>query len=191
MKKQNSRHKTKYIAFVASSIDGRISLSKKGLPHWTSPEDKKFFHQSLARFDAVIVGRNTYESAAKQLRARNTFVISSRPKTLTRRGTVTFVNPKNVDLQKLLEKYKNVTVLGGGAVYRYMVENKMLDEIFVTIEPLIFGRGKEMFIGGNQTTRVSLVSVKRLNNQGTLLVHYRINHKKIFLRPQPLQRLTQ
>ena len=58
--------------------------------------------------------RGVYELVAERLRKRNTFVLSSRPKTLTRRGTVTFVNPANVDLPKLLERYKSVAVIGGG-----------------------------------------------------------------------------
>lgn len=176
MKKNNLQHRTRYVAFVAASVDGRISLSSKTLPRWTSKEDWRFFQKSLSRVDAVVVGRNTYQSAAERLRKRNTFVLSSRPKTIKRRGTVTFVNPKNVDLEKLFQEYKNIAVLGGGAVYRFMLERGLLDEIFVTVEPLIFGRGKEMFVGGTRTIRVSLLSVRRLNRTGTLLLHYKINH---------------
>jgi len=178
MNKQHLQHKPRYIAFVAVSVDGRISLSSKHPPHWTSKEDWSFFQKSLSRIDAVVVGRNTYQSVAERLRKRNTFVLSSRPKTLTRRGTVTFVNPAKVNLSELLEKYKSVAVVGGGAVYRFMLENELLDEIFVTVEPFIFGHGKEMFIGGTRTTRVSLLSVKRLNRNGTLLLHYQINHQQ-------------
>lgn len=173
-----SASKTRYIAFVAASVDGRISLSSKTLPHWTSQEDWGFFQKSLSRVDAVVVGRNTYQSAAELLRKRNTFVLSSRPKTLTRRGTVTFVNPTSISLPKLFNEYKNVAVLGGGAVYRFMLESKLLDEIFITIETFIFGRGKEMFADGTRTTRVNLLSVRRLNRSGTLLLHYQINHKQ-------------
>lgn len=96
---------------------------------------------------------------------------------MTRRGSVAFVNPANVDLTSLLAKYKTVAVLDGGAVYRFMLESGLLDEIFITVEPLIFGRGKEMFVGGTRTTRVSLLSVKRLNQTGTLLLHYQVNHQ--------------
>ena len=85
------------------------------------------------------------------------------------------MNPTNVNLASLLAKYKTVAVLGGGAVYRFMLESGLLDEIFITVEPFIFGRGKEMFIGGTRTTRVSLLSAKRLNRTGTLLLHYQIN----------------
>jgi len=179
MNKRHLQHKPRYIAFVAASIDGRISLSSKHPPDWTSKEDWEFFQKSLSQIDAVVVGRHTYEAVAERLRKRNTFVLSSRPKTLTHRGTVTFVNPAKVYLPKLLERYKSVAVLGGGTVYRFMLESKLLDEIFVTVEPLIFGRGKEMFAGGTRTTHVNLLSVKRLNRAGTLLLHYQINHQQL------------
>ncbi len=177
MAKNHLQSKTRYIAFVAASIDGRISLMSKHPPHWTSKEDWQFLQESLARIDAVVVGHNTYQAAAERLRKRNTFVLSSRLKTMIRRGTVTFVNPANVDLAELLAKYKSVAVLGGGVVYRFMLEKGLLDEIFVTIEPLIFGRGKEMFIGGSRTTYARLLSVKQLNPGGTLLLHYQIDRQ--------------
>lgn len=175
---RQSPHKPKYVAFVAASIDGRISLAKKTPPRWTSKEDRRFFQKSLSRADAVVVGRNTYLAAADRLRRRNTFVLSRRPKTATRRGMVTFVNPDKVNPAELLQKYRTVAVLGGGAVYRLMLERGLLDEMFVTVEPLIFGRGKEMFVSGTRTTKLTLISLKRLNHRGTLLLHYKITKER-------------
>lgn len=172
--KKLPRSKTRYVAFVAASVDGRISLTEKTLPDWTSKEDWRFFQDSLSRVDAVVVGRNTYEVAATRLRKRNTYVLSSRPAILRRKGNITLVNPTRVDLSKLFQSYKIVAILGGGAVYRAMLEKNLLDEIYVTIEPLIFGRGKEMFVGGTRTTRLRLLSVRRLNQTGTLLLHYKV-----------------
>ncbi len=124
----------------------------------------------------MVVGRNTYQAASAHLRHRNTFVFSSRLTGLRRRGTVTFVNPNQIDLTKLFRPYHTVAVLGGGMVYREMLERGLLNEIYITLEPVIFGRGKEMFTGCTRTTRLRLVSVRRLNHPGTLLLHYRINH---------------
>jgi len=169
-------HKPKYTAFVATSVDGRSSLTEKTLPDWNSQEDRQFLHQSLSHMDAVVVGRKTYEAAAKHLRKRITYVFSSRPTTLCHRESVTFVNPVRVDLEKLFQDHKNVAVLGGGMAYRFMLENHLLDELFVTVEPLIFGRGTPMFTGGTKTTRLDLLSSRPLNSSGTLLLHYRINH---------------
>ena len=172
------RRKTRFIAFVAASIDGRISLSERTLPRWTSKEDWRFFQHAISRADAVVVGRNTYTAATVRLRRRNTFVLSRRFSGMIRRGNVTFVNPANSDLASLFAMYKTVAVLGGGAVYRFMLQSGFLDELFVTVEPLIFGRGKEMFVGGTRTVRTRLLSVRRLNRTGTLLLHYKIKHPK-------------
>ncbi|MDO8520855.1 MAG: dihydrofolate reductase [bacterium] len=175
MQKRVRSRKTRFVAFVATSVDGRISLTKHTLPDWISKEDQRLFQNSLSHVDAVIVGRNTYRAAATRLRTRTTFVLSNRLKTVQRRGTVTFVNPAHVDLAELFRQYKTVAVLGGGAVYRTMLERNLLDEIYVTVEPLIFGRGNAMCIGCTRTTRLRLLSVRRLNRTGTLLLHYTIN----------------
>lgn len=164
--------KTRYIGYVVASIDGRISIAAGTVPDWTSREDWNFLQKSLARADAVVVGRNTYLTVADRLRKRNTFVLSTRPKTMIRRGRVTFINPATMDIRALLKQYRVVAVVGGAMVYRYMVEHNLLDELFVTIEPLIFGRGQPMVIDGTKTTRLQLGAVKKLNRSGTLLLHY-------------------
>ena len=166
------------VGYVAATVDGRISLTDTSLPDWTSAEDAKFLKKSLATCDAVVVGRNTYIAAESRLKKRRTFVLTSRVKTQTEDGSVTFVNPKSVDLAKLLEGYRKVAVLGGGSAYRYMLEAGLIDELFVTIEPLIFGRGKEMISNGTRTTRATLQSVKKLNKRGTILLHYTIEKQK-------------
>ncbi len=172
--KRKPPHKTRFVAFVAASVDGRISLTKRTPPDWTSKEDWRFFQNSLSKVDAVVVGWNTYQAATVRLRKRNTFVLSDRLNGLRRRGSVTFVNPSSVDLAKLLSEYKSVAVLGGGMVYCTLLGNNLLDEIYITVEPLIFGRGKEMFVGCTRTTRLHLLSMRRLNRSGTLLLHYGI-----------------
>ena len=163
---------TKYIAYVAASIDGRISITEKTKPDWTSPEDWKFFQKELAKADAVVVGRNTYEAAKAPLQKRNTFVLSSRPKTLIRKGKVTFLNPKSINLKELFQDYKIVAVVGGGQVYQTMLDLGLLDELYLTIEPLILGRGKNMFVGGTRNIPLVLKSIKKLNSTGTILLHY-------------------
>lgn len=166
--------KTHFVAYVATSIDGRISLEKRKLPDWTSTEDWKFFQRELARADAVVVGRNTYLSVASRLQKRTTFVLSSRVKNTLKKGSVTFVNPKSQNLKKLFSAYKTVAIVGGARVYQTMLDNGLLDELYVTIEPLVFGRGIPMFSDGSKTRRFELVSIKKLNTKSTILLHYRL-----------------
>ncbi len=165
-------HKTRYVGYVVATVDGRISLTRKSRPDWTSPEDWRFFQGELAKADAIVVGRNTYESVKSQLRKRATYVLSTRLKTTREKGSVIFVNPARVDVRKLLARHRTVAVVGGARVYQWMLDKGLLDELYVTIEPLVFGRGKEMFSGGTKTKHLRLVSVRKLNRRGTLLLRY-------------------
>lgn len=168
------QYKSKFTAFVASSIDGRISLHNSKMPEWTSKEDWDFLQKNLGRADAVVAGSNTYKAAKARMDKRNTFVLTSQIKTMKKKGSVTFVNPKFVNLPEIFQEYKNIAIVGGGMAYQTMLDYNLLDEIYVTIEPLIFGRGKEMFTGGKKNTNLKLISKKVLNKMGTVLLHYKI-----------------
>lgn len=166
--------KTKFVGIVATSIDGRISQSKQSSLPWTSKEDWNFLQKTLQDFDAVIVGHNTYKVAEKNLKKRNTIVFSSQ-KHLSR-GTVKFFNPKQADIKLYIKekRYKKVAILGGPKVYNFFLENKMLDQLFVTIEPYVFTTGVPMFTGDKFSKhKFTLLFVKKLNKNGTLLLKYK------------------
>src|SRR3989344_7179456 len=141
--------KAKYTAYVAASIDGRISKNKNSEIDWTSPEDWQFLQKSLRKTDAVIVGSNTYKVYKNLLKKRNTIVLTSKITKLKSEGSVIFINPKSENVEKFVgsKGYKKVAVLGGSYVYNFCLANKMLDVLFLTIEPYVFTRGVPMFSG--------------------------------------------
>ena len=169
---KKKRRVPKFVAYVASSIDGRISLHKIKRPNWTSREDWDFFQKELAKADAVVVGRNTYIAAQKRLRSRNTFVLTSRVNRKVEKGTVTFVNPTKTALADTFAPYKRVAIVGGSRVYHTMLTLGLLEDLYVSVEPLILGRGTSMFEKATKTHRMKLVHTRRLNDAGTLLLHY-------------------
>ena len=168
--------KIKYIAYVATSIDGIIAKSSKSGVDWTSTEDWNFFQKALIKMDAVVVGYNTYKVAEARLKARNTIVLTSKVGTIKVKGKVVFINPSKVNLKNFLQgkAYKKVAILGGSKVYDFCLRNKMLDELFVTIEPYVFGNGVPMFSSNKfKKYSLSLDSVKKLNKKGTILLKYK------------------
>lgn len=100
-------------------------------------------------------------------------MLSSRPKTVSRRGSVSFVNPATVDLADLFTGMRRVAVIGGARVYREMVDAGLLDELYLTVEPLLFGRGQALVSGG-VPIQLHLLSSRRLNRRGSLLLRYRV-----------------
>jgi len=126
--------------------------------------------------NAVVVGHNTYKVSKNHLKWRNSIVLSSKANHEKRASAVIFVNPQKTDLKKFIErkKYKKVAILGGGQVYDFCLRNKMLDELFLTIEPYVFTTGVPMFSGALfQKYKFSLQSIKRLNTKGTILLRYK------------------
>ena len=91
-------------------------------------------------------------------------------------GSVVFINPQKYNLKRFIENknYRTIAILGGSKVYNFCLKNKILNELFVTIEPYIFTTGVPMFSGNKfQKYKFSLQSVKKLNKKGTLLLKYK------------------
>lgn len=168
--------KIKYTAFIVSSIDGRISKDRRGVVDWASDEDWNFLQSSLAKMDAVIVGSNTYKVSKERLEKRNTIVLTSKVKKVRSVGSITFCNPQHVDIGSFITEkgYTKVAILGGPKVYDFFLESELLDELFVTIEPVIFTAGIPMVTGKKfKKHNFTLVAVKKLNKKGSLLLKYK------------------
>ena len=171
-------NKTIYVAYVAGSIDGRIARDSRSKLDWTSKEDWNFFQNSLKKFDAVVVGRNTFEVFENRLKRRKTIVFTSKAGEPKREGSIIFFNPKKSDFKEFIksQNYRKIAVLGGPKIYNFFLERGMLDELYVTIEPYVFTAGVPMFSGVKfKKYGFSLKWVKKLNPRGTVLLKYKKN----------------
>ena len=115
--------------------------------------DKQYLDEAFGRGGAVIVGRTMYE-AAGQWGGNNPFgvplfVVTHRPQDEPAEGGFTFVNGLDEALTRAQEAAgeKNVSIGGGGDVIRQALEAGYLDELSMTIAPVILGQGKRLFDG--------------------------------------------
>jgi len=168
---------SKYTAIAAITLDGKIAKSKNHMSDWTSPEDKVFMRGILDKSDVIIVGNNTYKTAVRPLSKRNCIVFSrSANQPVKKSANLTYCNPANINLRQLIKdkKYKTVAILGGAQTYAWCLENNLLDEIYLTIEPVVFGRGINLFENKKFLNKYfKLASVKKLNHKGSLLLNYK------------------
>jgi dihydrofolate reductase len=175
----------KYIAIAAMTLDGKIARHKNHMSNWTSKEDKVFMHALLDKCDAIIVGNNTYKTAIKPLSKRNCIVLTkSIPHNVVSRfigcyqksDSLLFCNPNKANIKRLIRtlNYKTIAILGGAQTYSYCLKNNLLDELYLTIEPLVFGQGINLFAENQSLNKkFKLLPVKKLNPQGSLLLHYK------------------
>lgn len=168
--------KPTYVAVAAVSIDGYIAPIGHPGSSWTSAEDKQFLHEILDSADVIIVGHTTYEIARGPLSKRNCIVLTSKVDSTEQKGKFClYLNPERADLGETVKHlgYKRVIILGGAQTYTYCLEQGLLDEIYLTIEPIIFGSGLPLFESGKKFVKhFGLSRVKTLNSD-TILLHYK------------------
>ena len=166
-----------FIAIAAVTIDGKIARHKHHFSGWTSREDKNFLHKMLDSCDCVIVGNNTYKAAKKPLSRRNCIVLTSKVKSFSRISKkLLYCNPTKTDMRMLIIKndYRRIAILGGAQTYYYCLKHNMLDELYLTIEPIVFGKGIGLFLESSSLgTKFKLMSSKKLNKKGTILLIYK------------------
>jgi dihydrofolate reductase len=168
--------KVNYYAVAAVSIDGFIARYPGHKSKWTSKEDYRHLQAMENKADVLLLGKTTYETAKKSLSRRNCIVLTSKVNGMKKvNERLVYINPKKASLESFVEetRYKNVCVLGGRGAYNYCLRKNLIDEIWLTIEPLLFGSGIGMFSAEIATRKMRLVSVKKLNKNGTLLLHYK------------------
>lgn len=167
-------------AIAAVTIDGKIALGPKHNSSWTSKEDKDFLHAILDKSDVVIVGNNTYKAAKKPLSKRNCLVLTSKVAgAIQKNNNLLFCNPNKINIAELITHlgYKKVALLGGAQTYTYFLSQGLIDNIYLTIEPLVFATGINLFSGKKSyLKKFKLVSVKKLNKKGSILLHYKRLH---------------
>jgi dihydrofolate reductase len=174
-----------HVALIAvQSLDGCITRHDTGgAGGWASPEDQDHFRRELASCDCAVFGAGTYRADRAHIRPR------VRPELLrmvmTRRptapeaaadavpGQLEFTDRSPADLLAELERRgrRRCALLGGEQVYGRFLAEGLVDELVLTVEPVLFGAGRRL-VGEPLERRFVLADVGRLN-PSTLLLRYR------------------
>jgi len=132
---------------AAQTTDGFIAREKGETSiSWTSREDKKRFVSLTKQAKVMVMGRTTWETIGKALPERLTIVYSHKAPSEPMPGVEwTDIPPKNL-LRRLEERgFTEVAICGGGEIYDLFLREGLVDRIYLTIEPVDFGRGICLF----------------------------------------------
>ncbi|TSC55390.1 MAG: Dihydrofolate reductase [Parcubacteria group bacterium Gr01-1014_18] len=167
----------KTLAIAAQSLDGYISpAAETSTMTWVSAEDKAFFRQFTRECGVVVMGRKTYDTIRKPLPDRLNIVMTCDPlKCESIPGVIEFTSSTPFEILKNLEtrKFEKVAVIGGSGVYTSFAKENLIDELYLTIEPILFGRGIPMFQDLPTPPTLKLLEQRKLGTSSVLL-HYKI-----------------
>lgn len=164
---------------MVSSLNGRITKGNSNESQWwASKEDQKNFHGLLKKAKLIVMGSKTYEASKKNiiLTSNKLRVILTRHPKKSIPNILEFTNDAPKQLVTKLSKrgYKELLLVGGGEINSLFLKAKLVNELYLTLEPVIFGTGKLLTSDGTFNSNLKLVSSKKLNSNGTLLCRYEV-----------------
>jgi len=161
---------------MAITLDGKIAKHKKHPANWTSKADKKIFVAETKKAGVIVMGKTTYETIGRPLPGRLNIVMDFKPdKKKNIPDLLEFTNkaPKTI-IADLKKRGFSQVILGGGATINGLfLKLGLVDELWLTIEPKIFGEGLSLFKGAKADLNLKHLETRQLSSN-VLQVRYRV-----------------
>jgi len=164
----------KCFIIAAMTADGYIAKETSHGAFWTCKEDKKRFVELTKKAGVVVMGLNTFRTLPRPLKERLNVVYSPDP--IVQDGVITTsLSPQDLLRELTIKGVKEVAICGGSQIYSMFLKSGVVDKIYLTIEPIIFGRGIR-FLHEDMHFHLKLVSKSEAPN-GALLLEYDVNYE--------------
>jgi dihydrofolate reductase len=171
----------KVILVFVSTLNGKVTRGNDPeVRHWSSRSDQKHYGRVWKDSRLIIMGSNTWnDNIIKPSAERLIIVMTRNPGSYREReipGQVEFTSEGPNDIVK---KYRSagtelMTVVGGPGVATSFLKESLIDELWLTIEPRLFGKGISLLTESDLDLRLKLIDLVRANEDGTLITKYSI-----------------
>lgn len=152
----------KIILNLCASFDSFIE-GKNGEIDWCFTDQDYGMTEFLGSIDTILFGRKSYEQLIELMPgafADKKWLIFSRTlNTDSTKHTIISKEPKEVMPELLKEKGKDIWLYGGASLTSEMLNSDLIDEMIVSIHPVILGAGMPLF--------ENIISQKKLILEGT------------------------
>lgn len=171
---------------IATSLDGYVASADDTI-EWLEAYDNLSeygFEDFLSGIGAIVMGNRSYEIGIKNDWFKGdpygpspVFVIRSKEHSkIPNTENFTFVDgvDKAYELASLAAKDKNIYLFGGPNVVRQFINKNLLDEIQLSIAPVIVGKGIPLFANlDERNINLERTTVKTYSD-GLTSIHYKI-----------------
>jgi dihydrofolate reductase len=174
----------KVILVFVSTLDGKIT--KWGNPHvkdWSSQKDQEYYKELWNHAPLVIMGSSTFNAEHFSPSSNHLLVVLTKHllkyKKYEVAGQLEFTDKSPDELTAEYQKkgFKKMVVVGGAHIATSFLKEQLIDELWLTIEPKIFGTGGNFVIEEQLDINLKLTSCEKVNEQGTLITKYDVIKK--------------
>ncbi len=172
----------KLFIYIATSLDGYIAGPNDDLSFLklVEKEDEDYgYKEFTATIDTIILGRRTYDWVLKEIGSahydsgeRDVYVITRTEKPSV--GKTTFYTGNLTELVQRLKsgKGKNIYCDGGAEIIDELLKNDLIDELIISVIPVLVGGGIRLFKDGRPEQQLELLSAKAYDT-GLVQLHYK------------------
>jgi dihydrofolate reductase len=163
---------------LAMSLDGYIS-GPKGEADWIVIDSELNFDELWAQFDTLLMGRRTYEAAIARLGKSSMMgkkvVIASRTLQQADHPKATILSELTRDkIQSLrTQSNKDIWLMGGGELFRRLLDMHEVDTVEVNIVPVLLGGGTALLPSPAQRINLNLTN-HRIYPSGLVSLTYEV-----------------
>jgi dihydrofolate reductase len=170
---------TKFILYIATSLDGYIAKLDGGIDWLPSPEaggESSSYTQFYSSIDALLMGSTTYEQVLGfgdwVYPDKPSYILTSRNLSTVRTDIFFVKGGIEEVINEINQKgYQRVWVIGGGKVASAFMQRNLVDEYIITIIPIILGAGISLYQFVPEL-KLDLISAKS-DSSGMVELYYR------------------
>ena len=175
----------KIVLVFVSTLDGKVTKwDDPYVRKWSSKSDQEYFSRIWKDSKLIVMGINTFNADPPTPSAKRLLVIMThRPSDYKKyevSGQIEFTDDTPALLASRFEKdgHEQMLVVGGPHIATSFLKEQLSDELWLTIEPKIFGAGGNFVIEEKLDINLQLINCKSVNNQGTLFTKYSVLKNK-------------
>lgn len=172
----------KVILYIAMSLDGYIAGPNDDLSFLSRVEQEGQdygYAEFVKSVDTIIIGRKSYDKVISMgyeypHADKDVYIITRQER--PSEGTFRYYAGNLADLVARLknEAGKNIYCDGGAEVVQELLRNRLIDELVISVIPVMLGNGVRLFKDGRPEQELKLVATKQFD-KGLVQLHYLVS----------------
>ena len=168
----------KVFIIAALTTDGFIAKNPgQSTLTWRSKGDRQFFIAKTKEARVVVMGLNTAKTSKRPMPDRLNIIYAKSKEELPHwkefdGWEITQKDPTSL-IQEISERgYDQVAICGGSTIYTMFMQAGVVDTLYLTVEPVLFGQGMALF-NKELNAKLQLISSEKLGDN-TILLEYAV-----------------
>jgi dihydrofolate reductase len=171
----------KVILVFVATLNGKITRGNDPeVRHWSSKSDQEYYSRIWKESRLVVMGSNTWNQNIITPSGERLIIVMTGEPGKYKAGEITGqLEFTGLSPLELVQKYRNsgselMTVVGGSLLATSFLKESLIDEIWLTLEPRLFGKGYNLLSDTELDVRLKLITISQANEEGTLITRYSV-----------------